>query len=103
MFISNDGCGVFEIAAYQPDGVCLCMVRGVPLVLYEPIVVNDFQKVHGVDPRSLTSTDERWLEYQAGIITAFIREVRAGLAPEQKLSIVNNGARERGRLSILGI
>jgi hypothetical protein len=91
MCISNDGCGVFEISAYQPDGACLCMVRGVPLVLYEPIVVNDFQKVHGVDPRSLTSTDERWLEYQAGIITAFIREVRAGLAPEQKLSIMVSG------------
>lgn len=82
---------ITEIAAYQPDGVCLCMVRGVPLVLYEPIVVNDFQKIHGVDPRSLTSTDERWLEYQAGIITAFIREVRAVLAPEQKLSIMVPG------------
>ncbi len=77
-----------EIAGYRPDGVCLAFIRGVPLVLYEPIVVEGFSRQYGLDPRQLSETDSRWLEYQAGILTAFVRQARSRLKPGQKLSAI---------------
>ncbi len=46
-----------EILEYRPDGISLCFVRGVPMVLYEPIMVDGFKKKYGLDPRDLPETD----------------------------------------------
>ena len=63
---------ISEIADYDPDGVCLAFIRGVPLVLYEPIMVEAFREKHRIDPRALDESDARWLEYQAEVITPFL-------------------------------
>ena len=77
---------VKEIADYDPDGVSLCLVRGVPLVLYEPIMVEGFKKQYGIDPRHLDECDQRWLDYQAGVVTSFMQKVKLALKPGQRLS-----------------
>ena len=82
-----------EIAGYDPDGVCFCFIRGVPLVHYEPIVVEGFKKKYGVDPRELGETDARWLDYQAEVITAFMKRARGVLKPGQRLSAIVPGTR----------
>jgi hypothetical protein len=82
---------ISEIADYDPDGVCLAFVRGVPLVLYEPIMVEEFRKKHGVDPRTLDELDARWLDYQAEVITPFLESVKAILKPHQRLSAIVPG------------
>jgi len=82
---------ISEIASYEPDGICLTFIRGVPLVLYEPIMVKGFRKKHGVDPRTLDELDARWLAYQAEVITPFMRNVKALLKPHQRLSAILPG------------
>ena len=82
---------IAEIGAYDPDGVCLCLTRGIPVVLYEPLMVAGFEEQHGVDPRSLDELDPRWLEYQAKILTAFVRRARERLDPRQHLSAMVPG------------
>jgi hypothetical protein len=80
-----------EISGYSPDGVCLAFIRGVPLVLYEQIMVDGFTRRHGLDPRGLAETDPRWLAYQAEILTAFVEKARACLKPGQRLSAIVPG------------
>ncbi len=77
-----------EIADYEPDGVCLCFVRGVPLVLYEPIMVEGFKKEYGLDPRELKELDPRWMEYQSTVLTSFVKQVKKSLKPNQRLSVI---------------
>lgn len=76
-----------EISDYNPDGINLCLIRGVPLVLYEPIMIEGFQKEYGMDPRTLDELDEHWLSYQAGVLTGFIEKTKAILKPSQRLSV----------------
>jgi uncharacterized lipoprotein YddW (UPF0748 family) len=82
---------IAEIGTYGPDGVCLCLTRGIPVVLYEPVMVAGFQKRHGLDPRTVSDLDPRWLDYQAEIFTGFVRRVRQRLAPGQRLSVMVPG------------
>ena len=82
---------MIEMASYEPDGICLAFIRGVPLVLYEAPMVEGFRKRFGVDPRQLSETDPRWIAYQAEVITRFLREVRARLKPGQRLSAIVPG------------
>lgn len=77
-----------EIAGYEPDGVCLCLIRGLPLVLYEPIMVEGFKARHGVDPRELDELDPRWMDYQGTVITAFVEQVNEALGPDRRLSVI---------------
>lgn len=77
-----------EIAGYDPDGVCLCFIRGLPLVLYEPIMVEGFKQRCGVDPRELEELDPRWMDYQGGVITSFVKQVKQALQPNQRLSVI---------------
>ena len=80
-----------ELAGYRPDGVCLAFVRGVPLVLYEEIMVAGFTERYGLDPRELPETDPRWLAYQAEILTSFVKEAKVCLRPGQRLSAIVPG------------
>jgi len=82
---------IAEIGAYDPDGVCLCLTRGIPVVLYESIMVAGFERKHRVDPRSLEEVDPRWLDYQAEVFTAFVRRVRERLDSGQRLSVMVPG------------
>jgi len=82
---------IAEIGAYEPDGICLCLTRGIPVVLYEPAMVAGFERQHGVDPRALDEVDARWLDYQAGIFTSFVERVRERMEPRQRLSAMVPG------------
>jgi hypothetical protein len=75
-----------ELIAYEPDGINLMLNRGLPLVLYEPVMVEGFQARHGLDPRTLAEDDDRWLDYQAEVITDLLRQVKARLKPGMRLS-----------------
>jgi|GEM_PF-1233988 hypothetical protein len=80
-----------EIAEFEPDGICLCFIRGVPLVLYEPVMVEGFKKKYGMDPRELEEFDTRWTSYQGEIITSFVRNVKHILKSGQRLSVIVPG------------
>lgn len=82
-----------EISAYDPDGVCLCFIRGLPVVHYEPIMVEGFKEKYSVDPRDLGDTDERWLDYQGEVVLSFIRKAKEVLQPTQRLSAMVPGTR----------
>lgn len=80
-----------ELAGYRPDGVCLAFTRGVPLVLYEKVMVEGFRKRHGLDPRELSETDSRWMAHQAEVLTPFVEKARACLKLQQRLSVIVPG------------
>jgi hypothetical protein len=80
-----------EIIEYEPDGLCLAFIRGVPLVLYETVMVDGFIAEYHVDPRTLDENDPRWLRYQADIINSFMVRVKAQLKPGQRLSAIIPG------------
>ena len=82
---------ISEVLSYDPDGVCLCLTRGIPVVLYEPPMVEGFRREHGLDPRTLAETDPRWLEFQAAVFTPFVRKARERMRPEQRLSVMVPG------------
>lgn len=84
---------VREISGYDPDGVCFCFIRGLPMVHYEPIMVDGFRDRYGVDPRGLGKTDERWLDYQGEVVTSFMRKAKSALKPDQRLSAIVPGNR----------
>ncbi len=84
---------VREISGYDPDGVCFCFIRGLPVVQYEPIMVDGFRRKHGMDPRELGETDERWLDYQGQVVTSFMRRAEGVLKADQRLSAIVPGNR----------
>ena len=75
-----------EILEYDPDGINLIFTRGMPLVLYEPVMRDGFRKKYGADPLSLDENDASWLKYKAEVITGFVRKAKALLKPGQRLS-----------------
>ena len=86
-----------EILSYDVDGLCLCFVRGCPLVLYEPIMVKGFRKRYGIDPRKLKDTDERWLDYCTEVNTDFMKQVKALAGSEQRISGLIHGTKALNR------
>ncbi len=68
-----------ELASFGADGVSPCFIRGCPMVLYEPIMVEGFQKAHGKDPRELGPSDSQWQDYRAGVVTEFMRKMKQTL------------------------
>ena len=71
-----------EMAQRPIDGICLLYNRRMPLVEYEPPVVEGFKREFGDDPHGLDAHDPRWLSYRAGVLTEFMREVRAAMDQE---------------------
>jgi hypothetical protein len=82
---------VSELVDYGPDGLNLMLIRGLPLVLYEPVMVEGFEARHGVDPRTLDEKDPRWLDYQAEVINDLMRQVKARLKPGLRFSAIVPG------------
>ena len=74
------------------DGICLLYNRRMPLVEYEPPIVEGFKGQFGDDPRQLDAHDPHWLSYRAHVLTDFMREVRAAMDKE---------GRAQGRASVL--
>ena len=68
-----------EMTAYGIDGICLLFNRRHPIVEYEPPLIDGFREQHGTDPRDLAPDDPAWLRYRAGVLTGFLRELRAAL------------------------
>lgn len=80
-----------ELSNYRPDGVCLAFNRGIPVVLYEPIMVDGFTSEYGLDPRELDELDPRWMEYQSRVFTPFIEQAKRTLQSNQRLSVIVPG------------
>ena len=80
-----------EISEYEPDGICLCFIRGIPLVLYEPVMVEGFKRKYGIDPREIPQYDPRWMEYQGDVVTSFVKKVKNALSPAQRLAAIVPG------------
>lgn len=71
-----------EMAQRPIDGICLLYNRRMPLVEYEPPIVEGFKQKFGDDPRELGAHDSRWLSYRAHVLTEFMREVRDAMDQE---------------------
>ena len=71
-----------EMAQRPIDGICLLYNRRMPLVEYESPIVDGFKEQFGEDPHQLDANDSRWLSYRAGVLTEFMREVRAAMDEE---------------------
>jgi hypothetical protein len=80
-----------EISSYEPDGICLNFIRGLPLVAYEPVMVKEFQSRYGLDPRQLPETDPRWLDLVTEVTSAFVKQVKESLPDGQRLSAMIPG------------
>ncbi len=73
-----------EVVQYPVDGVCMLYNRRLPLVEYEPQLVEGFRTAHGVDPRTLDPHDPSWLRYRSGVLTQFHRELRTAMNQESR-------------------
>ncbi len=73
-----------EMAQRPIDGICLLYNRRMPLVEYEPPVVEGFKQRFGENPHTLDAYDPRWLSYRTGVLTEFMREVRAAMDQEER-------------------
>ena len=73
-----------EVVQYPVDGVCMLYNRRLPLVEYEPQLVEGFRMAHGVDPRTLDPDDPRWLRFRSRVLTQFHRELRAAMDEEAR-------------------
>ena len=51
---------------------------------YEPHVCDALQNEHGVDPRTVSDDDVRWLKFRARYITKLREDLRAMLPEESK-------------------
>lgn len=65
-----------EVVGHGVDGITLVFIRGLPIMLYEPPLVESFRQQYGVDPRQLPQDDSRWLAHKAAWTTDFMRRVR---------------------------
>lgn len=77
-----------EMAQYPIDGVCPLFNRRLPLVEYEPPLVEGFKREFGTDPRELDERDSTWLTYRSRVLTQFMRDVREAM---------NEVGRQRGQ------
>ena len=68
-----------EMANYPIDGVCPLFNRRLPLVEYEPPLVEGFMREFGADPRELDERDPTWLAYRSRVLTQFMRELRQAM------------------------
>ena len=68
-----------EIATYPVDGISLQYNRRLPVIEYEPPLLEGFQAEYCEDPLTLDEKDPRWLKYRARVMTQFMREVREAM------------------------
>ncbi len=68
-----------EAAGYGVDGIHLDFLRHPPFFGLDKPLIEAYRKRYGVDPPKRDAEDERWYQLRAGVMTEFIREVRAAL------------------------
>ena len=86
---------VREFASKFPvDGIALLFNRRLPVVDYEPPLVEGFKSEYGEDPRQIDERDPRWLQYRSRVMTQFMRQVREAM---------DQVAEETGRTSPIGV
>ena len=86
-----------ELADFGADGVSPCFIRGCPIVLYEPPMVEGFKQQYGKDPRELAESDPRWLDYTAAVVTDWMRELKEAIGPKCKLGPMIHGTESLNR------
>ena len=83
-----------EMAQHPIDGVCPLYNRRLPLVEYEPPLVEGFMREFGADPRELDERDPTWLAYRSRVLTQFMRELRQAM---------DEVSREQGRAKPIAV
>lgn len=68
-----------EAVSYGVDGLNLDFVRHPPFFGYEPVLAEPFEKIYGIDPKTLPEDDPRWFDFRAPIMTDFVRNCRKTL------------------------
>ena len=72
-----------EAAGLGPDGLTIGCCRQPPMAGYNPAMVAEYQRIAGVDPRTLDYTDgepfQRWLRWRCRGLTELLRELRGEL------------------------
>lgn len=91
-----------ELASFGANGVSPCFIRGCPMVLYEPIMVEGFKKKYGKDPRQLPESDSDWQDYCAEMVTSFMRRAKEALGT-CRLSPIIHGRQTLNRRFALDI
>lgn len=64
---------------FPVDGISLEFNRRLPIVEYEPPLVEGFKAEYGEDPFQLDERDPRWLKYRSGVMTRFMGDVRRAM------------------------
>ena len=70
---------LLKIADWGYDGVSLIFTRGVHVLFEEPVLAMFRERYGDTDPRTLPFDDERLSDVLCGIMTGFLRRVRAAL------------------------
>jgi hypothetical protein len=65
-----------EAVGYGVDGLNLDFVRHPPFFGYEAVLTDGFERLYGIDPKTLPEDDPRWFDFRAGIMTDFVRNCR---------------------------
>ena len=65
-----------EAAERDIAGVNLDFLRHPDFFGYDEPLVQEFQRRFGVDPRTVSATDRRWLDLRCEIMSGFLRDVR---------------------------
>lgn len=60
-----------DVARYDIDGVNLIFPRGMPYVLYEKPLIEEFRRQMGIDPTTLGEKDPRWQWYERVAMPTF--------------------------------
>ncbi|MGC9318158.1 MAG: hypothetical protein ACP5KN_08995 [Armatimonadota bacterium] len=73
-----------EVAEKGADGLLVGCCRQVPMLLYHPEMVAQYQQQTGVNPLEIDATDgeryERWIRWRADFFTQVLRDLRQRLA-----------------------
>ena len=73
-----------EAAGLGSDGLTIGCCRQPPMAGYNPVMVAEYRRVAGVDPRTLDYTDgepfQRWLRWRCQGLTDLLRELRRELS-----------------------
>ena len=74
-----------EVAQRNPDGLVIGCCRQVPMLLYHPDMVAEYQRQTGVDPQSTDAEQEQqyrhWIGWRANWFTEVLRELKTRLEP----------------------
>lgn len=77
-----------EVGRREVDGLLVCTCRQVPMLAYNPQMIDAYRKESGVDARTLDASQPEayndWIRWRAEHFTKFFRELQAELAPIEK-------------------